>query len=79
MGNKSRQLGIGIVIIMVVAGIFWWFGWLFWALLVFFLVGTGHPPPLNDLVELGPTRKAIAYLTIILFFLLFIPNPFQIM
>jgi hypothetical protein len=62
---------------MFVAGIFWWTGWLVWAMLIFFIIGTGHPPPLNDLVELGLTRKIMAYLTLILFFLLFMPNPLQ--
>ena len=77
LGNKARWLGMALVAIMVVAGVFWWTGWLVWAMLIFFIIGTGHPPPLNDLVELGLTRKIIAYLTLILFFLLFMPNPLQ--
>ncbi|RME78761.1 MAG: site-2 protease family protein [Chloroflexi bacterium] len=77
LGEKARWLGIGLVGLMVLAGIFWWSGWLLWALLVFFVIGPGHPPPLNDLVELGPGRKALAYAGIVLFFLLFMPNPLQ--
>jgi len=77
LGDKARYLGMALVTIMLVAGIFWWTGWLVWALLIFFIIGTGHPPPLNDLVELGLTRKIIAYLTLILFILLFMPNPLQ--
>jgi membrane-associated protease RseP (regulator of RpoE activity) len=77
LGPKARQLGLIMIGIMVLAGIFWWTGWLVWAMLTFFIVGPGHPPPLNDLVELGPGRKALAYLTIILFFILFMPNPLQ--
>jgi len=77
LGDKARWLGMVLVTVMVAAGIFWWTGWLVWAMLIFFIIGTGHPPPLNDLVELGLTRKAIAYLTLILFILLFMPNPLQ--
>ncbi|MBN1992784.1 MAG: site-2 protease family protein [Anaerolineae bacterium] len=77
LGEKARWLGMILVTAMFVAGIFWWSGWFVWAMLIFFIIGTGHPPPLNDLVELGPTRKLVAYLTIILFFLLFMPNPLQ--
>jgi membrane-associated protease RseP (regulator of RpoE activity) len=77
MGEKARWLGMVLVAAMFVAGIFWWAGWFIWAMLILFLIGTGHPPPLNDLVDLGPTRKLIAYLTIILFLILFMPNPLQ--
>jgi membrane-associated protease RseP (regulator of RpoE activity) len=77
LGEKTRWLGMVLVAAMFVAGIFWWSGWFVWAMLIFFVIGTGHPPPLNDLVELGPTRKIVSYLTVILFFLLFMPNPLQ--
>jgi hypothetical protein len=77
LGDKARWLGMALVAVMVAAGVFWWTGWLVWAMLIFFIIGTGHPPPLNALVELGLTRKIIAYLTLILFILLFMPNPLQ--
>jgi len=77
LGEKARWLGIGLVGLMVLAGIFWWSGWLLWALLVFFVIGPGHPPPLNDLVGLGASRKLLAYFAIIIFVVLFMPNPLQ--
>ena len=77
LGDKARWLGFGLVGLMVLAGIFWWPGWLLWSLLVFFIIGTGHPPPLNDLVDLDPTRKILAYVMIFLFIILFMPNPLQ--
>jgi Zn-dependent protease len=79
LGERSRWLGMGLVGLMVVAGIFWWTGWLVWALLIFFIIGTGHPPPLNDLVDLDPGRKVLAYVMIFLFVVLFMPNPLQIL
>jgi hypothetical protein len=70
-------LGLGLIGAMFLAGIFWWQGWLLWALLVFFVIGPGHPPPLNDLVSLGLPRKILAYAMILLFIILFMPNPLQ--
>ncbi len=77
LGDKARWLGIALVGLMVAAGIVWWSGWLLWAFLVFFVIGTGHPPPLNDLVELGPGRKILTYVMIALIIILFMPNPLQ--
>lgn len=78
LGEKARLLGMGLIGVMLLAGIFLWEGWFLWALITFFLIGPYHPPPLNDLVGLGPVRKAMAYLTIFLFIILFMPNPLQI-
>jgi len=77
LGNKARWLGTALVGVMVFAGIFWWTGWLLWAMLVFFVIGPGHPPPLNDLVELGLPRRLLAYMMIVIFIILFMPNPLQ--
>lgn len=77
LGHNARWLGLVLVGLMVAAGIFWWPGWLLWALLVFFIIGTGHPPPLNDLVELGTGRKILAYIMIAFIIIFFMPNPLQ--
>lgn len=77
IGDKSRYLGMALIIIMVLAGLFWWTGWLVWALLAFFVVGPGHPPPLNDLVPLNPGRKILAYAMLFIFIIMFMPNPLQ--
>jgi membrane-associated protease RseP (regulator of RpoE activity) len=77
LGDKARWLGLGLIGAMFLAGIFWWQGWLLWTLLVFFVIGPGHPPPLNDLVSLGLPRKILAYAMLLLFIILFMPNPLQ--
>jgi membrane-associated protease RseP (regulator of RpoE activity) len=77
MGDKALWLGMTLVVVMVLAGIFWWTGWLLWAILVFFVIGPGHPPPLNDLVELDWSRRLLAYLMMVIFIVLFMPNPLQ--
>jgi membrane-associated protease RseP (regulator of RpoE activity) len=77
LGHNARWLGMALVGLMIIAGIFWWSGWLLWAMLVFFIIGTGHPPPLNDLVELGAGRKILAYVMIAFIIIFFMPNPLQ--
>jgi membrane-associated protease RseP (regulator of RpoE activity) len=77
LGDKARWLGLGLIGAMFLAGIFWWQGWLLWTLLVFFVIGPGHPPPLNDLVSLGLPRQILAYVMLLLFMMLFMPNPLQ--
>jgi membrane-associated protease RseP (regulator of RpoE activity) len=77
LGDKALWLGRAMLVIMALVGLFFWPSWLVWMLLILFIVGTGHPPPLNDLIELGPGRKVLAYLMIFLFFILFVPYPFQ--
>jgi len=77
LGEKARWLGLFLVGMMFVLGIFWWTGWLLWAILVFFVIGPGHPPPLNDLVPLGLPRTLLAYVMIFIFIILFMPNPLQ--
>jgi hypothetical protein len=77
LGEKARWLGLVLVGMMFVLGVFWWTGWLLWAMLVFLVIGPGHPPPLNDLPPLGWPRTVLAYLMIFIFIILFMPNPLQ--
>lgn len=77
LGEHARWLGLFLVGVMFILGIFWWSGWLLWAILVFFVIGPGHPPPLNDLVPLGLPRTLLAYVMIFIFIILFMPNPLQ--
>ena len=77
LGDKARTLGMVVIIIMLFAGAFLWSGWFIWAFITFFLIGPNHPPPLNDLVDLDPFRKTLAYAMIVVFLVLFMPSPFQ--
>ena len=77
IGDKIRYAGTLFVGILLLMGIALWQGWFFWAILIF-LLGVGHPPPLNDVTPLGSRRKLLAVLTIILFLLVFVPVPLRI-
>lgn len=49
--------------------------WLLWMFLIGFL-GRVHARPLEDLTELDPRRRALAFFTLAVFFLVFVPLPF---
>ncbi len=78
LGEKSHWLGKSFVGLMSLAGIFIWTGWLLWAVLIILVIGTKHPAPLNELVPLGTPRTVLAYFMIILFIILFMPTPLQL-
>ena len=54
-----------------------WSGWLFWAVILFFVIKIKHPPIYDD-TALDGKRKVIGYLAIAIFILCFIPAPFII-
>lgn len=51
--------------------------WWLWIILLFFF-GRLHAQPLDDVTSLDPRRRAIAIFTLLLFFLVFVPVPLQI-
>ena len=77
VGDKIRYVGTVFVVILVVMGVAFWPGWFLWATLIF-LLGVGHPPPLNDVTPLGGGRKLLAVFTIVIFLLVFAPIPLKI-
>jgi len=50
------------------------FQWLIWIVLLFFL-GRRHAVPLDDVTELDPRRRTLAIMTLVIFFLVFVPIP----
>jgi membrane-associated protease RseP (regulator of RpoE activity) len=51
--------------------------WLIWVGLLF-VFGRRHAEPLDGVTELDPKRKALAIFTLLLFFLVFVPIPLQV-
>ena len=60
----------------VVMGVFFWVGWLVWALLIL-LLGLKHPRVADEDVPLSPGRKAMGVLIILIFAISFIPAPIK--
>ncbi len=54
-----------------------WVGWLFWAILLLVL-GTSHPPTISSDAEIGAGRKALAFLSLVIFICCFTPVPISI-
>jgi membrane-associated protease RseP (regulator of RpoE activity) len=77
IGDKIRVVGTLFVATLLVMGIALWQGWFMWAFLIF-LLGVGHPPPLNDITPLDGKRKLLALLVILIFVLVFVPVPLTI-
>lgn len=57
-GDRARYVSYGIVMFLFVLGILYYYGWLIFAFLILIL-GLRHPPPLNDVSPLGPSRYAL--------------------
>ncbi len=54
-----------------------WSGWLFWALILYFLIKIKHPPIPDD-SDLDSTRMFIGYLSFFIFIISFSPIPFMV-
>jgi membrane-associated protease RseP (regulator of RpoE activity) len=78
VGDKIRIVGTVFAAALLLMGVTLWEGWIFWAVLVFFLLGVDHPAPLNDITPLDGKRRLVAMLTILVFILVFTPIPLAI-
>lgn len=76
-GRKTMQRILPFVLVgIMILGIFW-AGWWLWAALIFFM-GRFHAEPLDQITELDGKRRWLAILGIVLFILVFIPIPMNV-
>ncbi len=73
LGDKAKDYVRYIFAAMIVLG-FFWEGWWLWVFMLYFL-GRHHATPLDQITELDPKRKRLAWLALIIFILVFIPVP----
>lgn len=73
-GEKSEKFSMMILVIMVFLGIFFWAGWLLWAVLIFIL-GWKHPKMIAETEKLDGRRLLLGGLVLIIFILSIIPEP----
>ncbi len=78
LGTKRARMTLPVILIALVLLGFVWNGWWLWATLVFFLVGRSYAEPLDQITPLNPARKALAVFALIVFLLVFIPVPLQL-
>ncbi len=76
LGKKSRKYSRYILAVFIFMGIFFWIGWLVWALLISFM-GLKHPRILDEDTPLSPRRKVIGIAVLLIFILSFIPDPIK--
>ncbi|MEF8848970.1 MAG: site-2 protease family protein [Candidatus Thermoplasmatota archaeon] len=66
------------VIIFIFIMVWLWPGWIWFAFIILFLIGTKHTPPLNELSPLGIKRIIVGIIALIIFALCFAPIPIQV-
>jgi membrane-associated protease RseP (regulator of RpoE activity) len=75
---KEKHKYAGWAVIFVLIGLSYIYpGWLMFAFIVLFLIGTQHQPPLNEIDPLDTRRKLIGILVVIIFIVSFAPIPFS--
>ena len=81
-GDRARLHYCPIVVTLVVLALFtgltagvW--TWAVWAVLIFFM-GRIYAEPLDDVTQLDRRRRALAIISLVLFFLVFVPIPLRI-
>lgn len=76
MGEKHIHISKVLVPVLIVLGFFLWEGWIIWGVLLLIL-GLRHPPVLYWETPLDKNRRAISWITAIIFIITFIPTPFK--
>lgn len=74
IGQRARILFWPILLVMVFLALFVSTAWVAFAIMLF-LVGRYYAVPLDDITPLDTVRRALAILTLVIFVLVFIPNP----
>lgn len=75
-GERQRYISLTMVGILLGLGLLGWKGWLFWAALTAVL-GIGHPPVVDAHLPLGRRQRWIAWISLAIFLVTFIPMPFS--
>lgn len=76
-GRRSRLIAGGAFLTLAVTTFVMGFHYSVILVLLWFM-GIGHPPTLNDGVDLGRTRRIVGALLLVVFILCFTPSPFQV-
>jgi membrane-associated protease RseP (regulator of RpoE activity) len=78
-GDRAKYLAYGMIALCIGLGLAIPdnYSWLVWAVLIF-LIGPSHPAPLNDIPQLGLGHRMLAVFGLIVFLLLLMPVPLQI-
>jgi len=75
-GRIHSYISRAFIFIVALLGVFYWYGWLVWAMLLLFL-GLDHPPILIWESRLSLSRRIIGGASFVIFILTFVPVPFK--
>jgi len=75
-GKNARTILPFVLLGLGILG-FFWSGWWLWVLLILTL-GSSHAQPLDQITKLNSRRKALAIFGLVVFILVFVPVPLQI-
>lgn len=75
-GRRSGPIARILLGAFVVLGVFFWVGWLVWALIIL-LMGLKHPRILDEEAALSPSRKILGICALAVFVLSFAPAPIK--
>jgi membrane-associated protease RseP (regulator of RpoE activity) len=76
LGDKCRNISRGFFLVLLPLGAFCWYGWIAWAVILFFL-GLRHPRVIEPVESLGRKRMILALVAALILILTFIPTPFR--
>ncbi|MGO8786591.1 MAG: site-2 protease family protein [Terriglobia bacterium] len=77
LGDKCRNISRGFFLVLLPLGYFCWYGWIAWAVILFFL-GLRHPRVIEPIESLGRERRILAAVAALILILTFLPTPFSI-
>ena len=75
-GKSAKTLRPLVIALLVGLG-FVWSGWWIWAVLLY-VFGQSHPEVLDEITELDDYRRSLAFVALVLFFLLIVPVPLTV-
>jgi membrane-associated protease RseP (regulator of RpoE activity) len=73
-GEKHRWISLAFIVMLIPAGFYFWYGWLFWSAVLFFLAR--RHPAIYDLTDIGRGRVRLGLLALAMFLLCFMLAPF---
>jgi membrane-associated protease RseP (regulator of RpoE activity) len=76
-GDRQRIASMGFIAALIVMGVFFWEGWLLWAVILIVLK-IKHPSVESWEIPLDGTRLAVGILSLIIFILTFSPAPMTV-
>ncbi len=78
-GRRHRLVGmLTVAAILVLGAATGALNWFVWAVLIVFLIGFRHQPPLDDITPLSTRRRVVGFLCLLLLVVLIPPVPIQL-